>query len=109
MVSRDSRRALTGNRHYRSPRVAVRRSVMPHDGSGDANLTDGRGEWPELVDETDEPAEPAEPAEKDEKDEGARVRTARPPGTSRHRRARDWPGRRRLTVWVATVVAVCAL
>jgi Mce-associated membrane protein len=34
MVSRETRRALalTGNRHYQSSRVAIRRSVMPDDG-----------------------------------------------------------------------------
>ena len=84
MVSRDTRRALalTGNRHYRSSRVAVRRSVMPDDGA---------------------PVESLDPLDE--------TITALPAGTHRQRRARTTvrPGRRRWTLWAAIAVIVCAL
>ena len=85
MVSRDNRRALalTGNRHYRSPRVAIRRSTMPDDGVP--------------VDPPSEPTSEARPE----------PRSARP--LVRRRRVAVRPGRRRLTVWAAVAVIVCAL
>jgi Mce-associated membrane protein len=93
MVSRDTRRALalTGNRHYRSSRIAIRRGTMPDDGL---------------------PVEPVDPSDKaGDRPEEAEPTAARPVGTRRHRRKRITarPARRRLTVWAAIVVIVCAL
>jgi Mce-associated membrane protein len=85
MVDRDTRRALAlaGNRHHRSPRIAIRRDARPDDGVP--------------VESVDPPREPT---------------TARGVGTDRPRlRARIAlrSRRPRLTRWVAGVVIVCAL
>jgi Mce-associated membrane protein len=92
MVSRDTRRALalTGNRHYRSSRIAIRRSAMPDGGV---------------------PGESVDPDGSGERSEGAEPTTARHvrTGRRRHRRITARPARQRLTVWAAIVVIVCAL
>ena len=84
MVSRDTRRALalTGNRQYRSSHIAIRRGAVPDDGVPDAI--------------TEPPAERS---------------AARPVDTDgpRHRRTMLTPGCRRLTIWAAMAVIVCAL
>jgi Mce-associated membrane protein len=84
MVSRDTRRALalSGNRHYRSSRVAIRRSVMPDDGV---------------------PVQSPDPMEE--------TIAVLPVGTRRQRHARTAarPGRQRWTVWAAIVVIVGAV
>lgn len=93
MVSRDTRRALalTGNRHYRSSRIAIRRSAMPDDRIPvDAD---------DATDEDSDRPEDAEPT------------AARHVSIGRRRRTRITvrPARPRLTVWTAIVVIVCAL
>jgi len=84
MVNRETRRAmaLTGNRHHRSSRIAVRRSVMPDDGS---------------------PAESTDPLDE--------TIMALPAGTPRQRRARTAvrSGRQRWTLWAAIIVTLCAV
>jgi Mce-associated membrane protein len=89
MVSRDNRRALalTGNRHYRSSRVAIRRSTMPDDGVP-----------------VDPPSEPLSEPRSQTRSE--------PPSTRplvRRRRVAIRPGRRRLITWASVAVIVCAL
>jgi Mce-associated membrane protein len=92
MVSRDTRRALalTGNRHYRSSRVAIRRSAIPDDGV---------------------PIESVDPDGSGERREDAEPTIARHVRTGRQRRTRmaERPGRRRLMVWTAILVIACAL
>jgi Mce-associated membrane protein len=84
MVSRDTRRALalTGNRHHRSSRIAIRRSAMPDDGVP-----------AEYVGPHDEPS------------------TRRPGATHRHHRVRITTrlGRGQLRFWTTIAVIVCAL
>jgi Mce-associated membrane protein len=107
MVSRDTRRAfaLTGNRPYRSARVAIRRSVVQNDA--------GQFDDAEPIEEVDLPEEPSENDEADTPTVRP-VRPARPmrAATRSHRRStvdRVRPVRQRVIVWAAIILVVCAL